>query len=393
MSGFSINTNNNAMAALRTLNQTNRSLTEVQNRINTGEKVSGAKDNASTFAIAQGMRGDIAGLKSVQNTLQLGETTVNVTLKAAELISSKLNEMKGKIVDGQATNTDRAAIQQDINSLSDQITAIAEAAQFNGLNLSKGVGQDLTVLSSLNRTNSSSVDSASMTILDADMTASGLAVDAINIQDGYATFTMDNTAAISHDESVAFDAGGITYTFVFNDGTGAATLPTQDATNKSFIVDYDAADSAMVAMDKMAAAINASGEGLNARVNTETGALEVRSSAGDVDGAATTIAAGVTGANVPVGDPATALTSVEDAINTMKEHVARLGTASNELSTQRDFVKSLSDALTEGVSSLVDADMAEEAARLQALQTKQQLGMQALSIANQGPGAVLSLFR
>jgi flagellin len=56
-------------------------------------------------------------------------------------------------------------------------------------------------------------------------------------------------------------------------------------------------------------------------------------------------------------------------------------------------VKSLSDTLTEGVSTLVDADLAEESATLQALQTKQQLGIQALSIANQQSGAVLALFR
>ena len=66
--GFSVNTNAGALAALSTLNQTNRSLEKTQERINTGFKVNGARDNASTFAIAQGMRGDIAGLKAVQDS-------------------------------------------------------------------------------------------------------------------------------------------------------------------------------------------------------------------------------------------------------------------------------------------------------------------------------------
>jgi flagellin len=84
---------------------------------------------------------------------------------------------------------------------------------------------------------------------------------------------------------------------------------------------------------------------------------------------------------------------VETAINTVKTSLAQLGTSANQLEAQQDFVKSLTDTLSTGVSTLVDADLAEESATLQALQTKQQLGIQALSIANQQSGAVLSLFR
>ena len=57
------------------------------------------------------------------------------------------------------------------------------------------------------------------------------------------------------------------------------------------------------------------------------------------------------------------------------------------------FVQKLSDSLTTGIGNIVDADMAVESAKLQSLQVKQQLGVQALAIANQAPGIVLSLFR
>ena len=70
-----------------------------------------------------------------------------------------------------------------------------------------------------------------------------------------------------------------------------------------------------------------------------------------------------------------------------------LGTKSKSVSMQADFVSKLSDTLTAGVGNLVDADLAKESAKLQALQTKQQLGIQALSIANQGPQTILSLFK
>ncbi len=93
------------------------------------------------------------------------------------------------------------------------------------------------------------------------------------------------------------------------------------------------------------------------------------------------------------GDPSAAQTAIETAINTAKAANSAFGTSSKQLETQGTLVKSLQDVLTEGVGTLVDANMAEESANLQAAQTRQQLGIQALLIANQGPSAILSLFR
>ncbi|MBN8528485.1 MAG: flagellin [Caulobacterales bacterium] len=87
------------------------------------------------------------------------------------------------------------------------------------------------------------------------------------------------------------------------------------------------------------------------------------------------------------------LTAVNTSIDRVSASLARLGTKSKALSTHQTFVGKLSDALESGVGNLVDADLAKESAKLQALQTKQQLGVQALSIANQTPQLVLSLFR
>lgn len=73
--------------------------------------------------------------------------------------------------------------------------------------------------------------------------------------------------------------------------------------------------------------------------------------------------------------------------------LTKLGTGSNALASHLKFVQSLQSSLQTGISDLVDADMASESATLQALQTKQQLGVQALSIANQSTSIMLSLFR
>ena len=73
--------------------------------------------------------------------------------------------------------------------------------------------------------------------------------------------------------------------------------------------------------------------------------------------------------------------------------MARLGASSNRLDAQQEFTQVLIDTFEEGVGILVDANLAEESAKLQALQTKEQLGIQSLSIANQRPQSIISLFR
>jgi flagellin len=88
-----------------------------------------------------------------------------------------------------------------------------------------------------------------------------------------------------------------------------------------------------------------------------------------------------------------ALSAVDASIDEVSGALARLGTKSKALETHVTFVGKLSDALEAGVGNMVDADLAKESAKLQALQTKQQLGVQALGIANQTPQLVLSLFR
>ena len=87
------------------------------------------------------------------------------------------------------------------------------------------------------------------------------------------------------------------------------------------------------------------------------------------------------------------IATVDTSIANVSASLARLGTMSKSVSLHATFVSKLSDTLEAGVGNLVDADLAKESAKLQALQTKQQLGIQALSIANQSPQTILSLFR
>ena len=87
------------------------------------------------------------------------------------------------------------------------------------------------------------------------------------------------------------------------------------------------------------------------------------------------------------------IAQVTAAINTVAQSAANLGAIKNRISNNSDFVKSLMDSVTRGIGQLVDADMNAESTRLAALQVQQQLGVQALSIANQNSQSILSLFR
>jgi flagellin len=87
------------------------------------------------------------------------------------------------------------------------------------------------------------------------------------------------------------------------------------------------------------------------------------------------------------------ITTINQAIINVSASLSALGTGSKSLGSHLSFIAKLQDTVDGGIGNLVDADLAKESAKLQALQTKQQLGVQALSIANQAPNSIMSLFR
>ena len=88
----------------------------------------------------------------------------------------------------------------------------------------------------------------------------------------------------------------------------------------------------------------------------------------------------------------TLIATIQSSLTNVNSALAKLSSGAAKFSIQSTFTQKLSDTLTAGIGNLVDANMAQESAKLQALQVKQQLGVQALSIANQAPQTILSLF-
>ena len=120
-------------------------------------------------------------------------------------------------------------------------------------------------------------------------------------------------------------------------------------------------------------------------------------SAGQIALSAVTLtlaALGLSGLSIGTnGAASSALSAIDGAISDVNTALSVLGAGAKRLEIQKSFTTKLSDAIEIGIGNLVDADLAKESADLQSLQVKQQLGLQALSIANQAPSSVLSLFR
>lgn len=158
MSVNSILTNSAAANALLNFNKTQSELQDVQSRLSTGQKVGSAKDNASTFAIALGLRSDVATFKTVKENLATGSQIVDSSLSVATSISDQISTLKTKLAQAKDQPQGRALIQQDIDGALDQIKNWTKSATFNGINLLDGkgadAGQKFSVTASLDRNSS-----------------------------------------------------------------------------------------------------------------------------------------------------------------------------------------------------------------------------------------------
>jgi flagellin len=147
----SIVTNTGAFAALRTLNDINRNLDTVQNRVSTGLKVTGALDNASSFAIAQGIRGELKALDSVSQGLNNSKGIGNTAIAGATGVSNLLTDIRAKLTELSnqgITTAQRSILLSDFNALLSQASNFVANATFNGVRLLTGAS-NVNTLSNL----------------------------------------------------------------------------------------------------------------------------------------------------------------------------------------------------------------------------------------------------
>ncbi|ATN33035.1 flagellin [Rhizobium sp. ACO-34A] len=130
----SINFNKNATAALSTLRDINNSLSKTQDRVSTGYKVGSASDGAAYWSIATTMRSDNKALNAAQDALGVGAAKVDTAYAAMDSAIDVVNEIKAKLVTASEDSTDKDQIQLEIGKLQEQLSAIGQAASFNGAN-------------------------------------------------------------------------------------------------------------------------------------------------------------------------------------------------------------------------------------------------------------------
>lgn len=401
----SILTNNGAMTALQTLKSINMDLGKTQALISTGKNIASARDNSSVWAISKVMEADVKGFKGINDSLSLGSSTVAVARQAAETVTDLLTDMKSKIVASQESNVDRNKIQTDIQALKDQITSVVGAAQLNGLNLVNGTESTVNVLSSLDRASDGTVTVSSISV-----TAQDLSTGNYTASNVFTAGTNSTVSAAGDTFVMSLDAGGGADDIeIANGGTWAAgdkvSIRLGDQTASYTLT---AADVAATTPDDLVAvglknAIDALGIA-DLTVDYDSGSPGVLSFTNGgtsdlaVSGQFKNAGAGglgeMAGIDVTTGAGATsALAAIEGLLQTSIDAAAAFGSVQGRIDTQASFISKLTDSLKSGIGSLVDADMEEASARLQALQVQQQLGVQSLSIANQAPQSVLSLFR
>lgn len=411
----SILTNNSAMLALDTLRNINKNLATVQNEISTGKKVSSAKDNASIWAISTVMSTDVESFKAISDSLNLGSSTVGVARSASEKVTESLQSIKTLIVQAQQSNVDRTKIQTDIAELTKGIATYVGAAQFNGLNLLDGSSTaDVNFLASLDRSSGGvaasfiAVERQDLSITNTGGTPVFGAVanaDQTIIASGVNSGTATSVAGGGTlPITIASVADGYSYRLVLDDSATNNTLGQR--TFEYVAGTGDSADSVAANLTNQVSAFFAATGETNYSVsrtddvititNTSAAALAVTATAttGGTAGVTSGGLGNLAAIDVTTDAGATAaLTSIETLLQTSIDSAAALGSSQKRLESQGEFVSTLIDAMTSGIGGLTDADMESASAKLQALQVQQQLGVQALSIANQGPQALLSLFR
>ncbi|MFD1985861.1 flagellin [Mesorhizobium newzealandense] len=351
----SIMTNAAALTALQSLSATNKSLEQTQARISTGYRVSQASDNAAYWSIATTMRSDNSALSTVQDALGLGASKVDTAYTGMNNVLTTIGQIKTKVLStvGQ-TDAAKAKTQTEIKALQAQMKSFADAATFSGSNFlavtskqtavaNDGVQPDSQIVSSFNRSSSGAV---SIGTIDIDVEGTKL------FDYGLAT-EVKNYGTLDRQTSIY--------------STGAAqTL-------------YDNAYQAAIAGGATDIAANTAGQ-------TAAGAVAKvdNISAYNLD---------ITAAGVTDDIITQMVTRMDKVMAQLTDSATILGSAKSSIDLQKTFTQSLMDSIDRGVGQLVDADMNKESTRLQALQVQQQLGIQALSIANSSSQSILALFK
>ncbi len=376
---------------LSSLKSIQKQMDTTQERLSTGKKVNSAIDNASSYYQARALTNRAADLDSLLDSMGQGIQTIQAANEGIEAITSYVEQLKSVATSAFALDSTAATYKTELQAYQDQYNAIlkeigtlAKDSSYQGVNLLKD--GNLTVMFNETRTHSLTIDGDNVTAEMANKGAAGFAwenaADTNDVGNGTidwvgqvveeetstTEYTVNKMTAVTGDnttkagEGTHYTKAGDTYTVVAKDTTLATgtTYYTKGA-DETITSTETYTEGAAVDGDYMVKEVG----------DTTTKSVVTTSAARVIDEALTAIA----------------------NINTyLRSYATELGNNFSIIETRQNFTDALVDVLETGSDNLVLADMNEESANYLALQTRQQLAINSLSLASQSAQSVLSLF-
>jgi flagellin len=373
----SILTNQPSLQAAQAMAANGRDLATVQNRLATGKRVNSAKDDGAAYSIATRMRSEVAGWGVVGDSLARGQSTLDVAANGAEVIGGVLSQMKTKMLAylDAPDSGGKAALRADIEAMAGQINRTANASAFDGENL---------------------LTAADLPAIDLTPYSTGLdpnngAYAAIGQQSGRVNIDVDFVNA-----AYGFVQVGTPYVGVdvpmqeYGIGHHTLSLARPETDSDFFFLSIG------TVINAASPPVGPQGALIHSLTFQPMEDMRlITNPAGDT----TTIQhQPMTAKDLGLepltwDDPMGLFDKIGAAAASATASSAYIGGRQNLVESLQMQASKLQDTLTMGVGNLVDADMAKEAANLQAMQTKQGLAAQVLAIANAAPQWVLGLFR
>ena len=343
---------------LLSLQNTSDLMNMTQERLSTGKKVNSAIDNPSSYYTAQSLTNRASDLSGLLDSMGQAISTIKAADEGITAITSFVEQAKA--VASSALDTkdagDRLDYMKQFDEIRDQIDELAKDSGYKGVNLING--DDLTVTFNEDR-------SSKLEIKGQTATTSGLGLAAADDWGGQIMNAATPPAAVTDgtavtDKTAEIADGTLNSVYkVTEDGKTTFYAVTKAFTNTSF-------EDALAAgkMKELHAEYAADGTTVTGLYNADNGTAKIE----------------------------TAINAASDAINKLRTMASELGNNFSIVETRESFTESLVNVLEEGADKLTLADMNEESANMLALQTRQQLAINSLSLASQASQSVLKLF-
>jgi len=355
---------------LLSLQATGSLVDRTNTRLSTGLKVSSAVDDAVAYFQSKSLHDRASDLTGRKDGIDQGISSLNSAIGGLSSVETVLNQMKGIMLSAKsASAADRASLGTQLETLGAQLNYLANDTSYQGLNLINATTANIKVQFSEKTAAVLQVDGVDVRISSALMMTANGAYAATGMADAH------QLAIIGGAKAWGLTAdSGVTTTIVTVNNTLYGGLTTDTVTTGGY-------GTAGVTTGVITAATTIYGSGGGLTVGITTSGTTAGSMAGFSD----------VGTSVSIFDSYIAM--FDSGISSVRTSTATIGASVALLQTRADFTKTYINTLQTGGDKLVLADLNAEGANLVSLQTRQQLGIQALSFANRSEQGILSLFR